>query len=270
MAYCIHCGKELPDGAKFCAYCGKSVASASVNNENKRKVVYDGEIHKCPSCGAALPPFTAVCPSCGHEVRGVKTAQAVREFESRLAYIESKQMPAVQEKKSVMKMVFGKDFNDKDTVQEAKNSFEEQKQKEKVNLIVNFTVPNSKEDILEFMILAASNIDIKRGVDDIVTKAWIQKLEQIYQRAQLITGDSRDYTVIRNIYEQKQSELKSKKFKGLAIAAFLVGSYTLIMSFIFFMAENPAVAIILLLIGIVLVAGGIKCVFTYQKRNNHS
>lgn len=96
----------------------------------------------------------------------MKTAQAVREFESRLAYIESKQMPAVQEKKSVMKMVFGKDFNDKDTVQEAKNSFEEQKQKEKVNLIVNFTVPNSKEDILEFMILAASNLDAKKGVKD--------------------------------------------------------------------------------------------------------
>ena len=63
MAYCIHCGKQLPDGAKFCAYCGKTVASANIGNDGERKVVYDGEIHKCPSCGAALPPFTAVCPS---------------------------------------------------------------------------------------------------------------------------------------------------------------------------------------------------------------
>ena len=252
MAYCIHCGKELPDGAKFCAYCGKSVASASVNNENERKVVYDGEIHKCPSCGAALPPFTAVCPSCGHEVRGVKTAQAVREFESRLAYIESKQMPAVQEKKSVMKMVFGKDFNDKDTVQEAKNSFEEQKQKEKVNLIVNFTVPNSKEDILEFMILAASNLDAKKGVKDEVNKAWLTKLNQVYKKAQLSFQNDPGFLQIQEIYYQIKRKVLKKKLKTFGL---IIGFVALWFFFLGIMGNSMALialAIVIVVIAVVI------------------
>ena len=120
------------------------------------------------------------------------------------------------------------------------------------------------------MILAASNIDTKRGVDDVVSKAWISKLEQVYQRAQLIMGNSRDFALIKNIYEQKRSELKSRKFKGLATAAFIVGGYMLLMAFIFFMAETPAAAIILLLVGIALLVGGIKCISIYNKKNKHS
>lgn len=249
MAYCIHCGKQLPDGAKFCAYCGKTVASANIGNDGERKVVYDGEIHKCPSCGAALPPFTAVCPSCGHEVRGVQTAQAVREFEARLAYIESKQMPAVQEKKSVVKMVFGKDFNDKDTVKEAKDHFEEQKQKEKVSLIVNFAVPNSKEDILEFMILAASNIDAKKGVKDEVSKAWLTKLNQVYKKAQLSFQNGPGFLQIQEIYYQVKRKSLNKKLKTFGVIIGFVALWFFLLGLM-----GNSIALIALSIAIVIVA----------------
>jgi VIT1/CCC1 family predicted Fe2+/Mn2+ transporter len=118
--------------------------------------------------------------------------------------------------------------------------------------------------------LASSNINIKNGVDDVVTQAWISKLEQVYQRARLIMGNSQDFAIIQNIYEQKRSELKSRKFKGLAIAAFIVGGYMLLMSFIFFMAETPAAAVILLLVGIALLVGGIKSISIYTKKNKHN
>ena len=31
MAFCIHCGAQIPDGAKFCTHCGSPVAAPTVN-----------------------------------------------------------------------------------------------------------------------------------------------------------------------------------------------------------------------------------------------
>ena len=81
-----------------------------------------------------------------------------------------------------MKMVFGKDFKEENEVEEAQERFDEHKRQQKANLIINFSVPNTREDILEFMILASSNIDVKKGIDDEVTKAWLSKLDQVYEK----------------------------------------------------------------------------------------
>lgn len=281
MQFCPYCGTKLDEGARFCKNCGEALDTTQKahkqkqkepleENPTERKTVYEGYVHKCPNCGELLNAFTTVCPSCGYEIRGAKSSTTVREFALKLENISAQKMPAFEEKKSVMKMVFGKDFKETDEAEEAKARFEEQKAEEKANLIVNFSVPNTKEDILEFMILAASNIDIKHNVDDVVTKAWIQKLEQVYQRAQLTMGNSRDFAMIKTIYEQKRSELKSRKFKRLAIGAFGVGGYMLLMAFIFFMAENFVAAVILLLLGIAVMIGGVKCISIYQEKNEHN
>lgn len=280
--FCPYCGTKLDSGAHFCKNCGERVSDSTQEpreykqeeavrgNPTKRKTVYEGYVHKCPNCGEVLESFLTVCPSCGYEIRDAKSSTSVRELAQKLENISAQKMPDFEEKKSVMKMIFGKDFKEKDEVEEAKKRFDEQKAEEKANLIINFSVPNTKEDILEFMILAASNIDINRGVDDAVTKAWIQKLEQVYQRAKIIMGNDPDFAMVHNIYEQKRSELKSRKFKGLATGTFIAGGYILLMAFLFFMAENLAAAIILLLVGIALMVGGIKCISIYHKKNKHN
>ena len=51
MPFCINCGHQLPDGAKFCAECGSPVQATA---QTQRKIVYDGEIHECPNCGESL------------------------------------------------------------------------------------------------------------------------------------------------------------------------------------------------------------------------
>lgn len=124
-------------------------------------------------------------------------------------------MPAFEEKKSVMKMVFGKDFKEEDEAKEALRQFERQKDDEKASLIINFAIPNTKEDIMESMILAASNIDVKQGLDDEVTKAWISKLDQVYQRAEITMSGHPDFMQIKSIYDRKKKELKNKKLKGV-------------------------------------------------------
>lgn len=208
----------------------RGFAQTQSGNPTERKTVYEGYIHKCPNCGEVLEAFVTHCPSCGYEIRDTHSSSSVREFAAKLERIEAKQMPAFEQKKSVMKMVFGKDFQNKDEAEEARDDFEKQKEQEKATLIINYSVPNTKEDILEFMILAASNINVKKGIDDEVTKAWITKLEQVYQRAEISMGSNPDFLQIKSIYDRKKKEIKDKKHKtaigvvgGIAGWFFLLG-----------------------------------------------
>ena len=97
----------------------------------------------------------------------------------------------------------------------------------------------TKEDIMEFMILAASNIDVKKGVDDDVTKAWISKLDQVYQRAEISMGGHPDFAQIKSIYDRKKKELKNKKIKGFLIGAGCVAGWFFLIGLLW----NPSATI---------------------------
>ena len=223
--FCPYCGIRLDQGARFCKNCGAAVTSSDLEkrevkqeemlsgNLSERKAVYQGYIHKCPNCGEALGAFLTVCPSCGYEIRDARSTTSVRELTQKLESISAQKMPSFEENKSVMKMLFGKDFKKGNESEEAFKRFETLKYQEKASLIINFSVPNTKEDILEFMILAASNINVKRGSDDEVTKAWISKLDQVYQKAEISMGEQPEFAQIKNIYDRKKKELKNKRIK---------------------------------------------------------
>ncbi len=227
IQFCPYCGTKLDDGARFCKNCGEAIANNTQEsqtlkyeqpiegNPTERKTVYEGLVHKCPRCGEVLESFLTSCPTCGHEIRDVKSSSSVREFALKLEAISAQKMPVFEEKKSVMKILLGKDFKEEDEAKEALKRFESQKDNEKASLIINFSVPNSKEDIMEFMLLAASNIDVKQGVDDIVTKAWISKLDQVYQKAEITMSEHPDFVQIKGIYDRKNIELKNKRLKGV-------------------------------------------------------
>ena len=210
---------------------------------------------KCPNCGEVMDSFLTVCHSCGYEIRDVRSASSARELAMKLENISAQKMPAFVEKKSVMKMVFGKDFKEEDEAEEALKRFESQKNREKASLIINFSVPNTKEDIMEFMILAASNIDVKKGVDDDVTKAWISKLDQVYQRAEISMGGHPDFAQIKSIYDRKKKELKNKKIKGFLIGAGCVAGWFFLIGLLWNPAATIAISIgvlVLVIIGAIL------------------
>lgn len=171
MAFCINCGQELAEGAKFCANCGKVVNATQNDKNNQRKTVYDGEIHKCPNCGEVLDSFVANCPSCGYEVRGATNSHAVQDFATKLSKATNCQ--------------------------------------EKVSIIRNFPIPNTKEDIWEFMIFASSNID--NNPKNELSAAWQSKIEQAYQKAQLVFFDEKEFSRIQDKYNQITSKLNKKK-----------------------------------------------------------
>lgn len=79
MAFCMNCGQELPNGAKFCAGCGTATGEVGAET-SQRKIAYDGELHKCPNCGEIVDAFVSKCSACGYELRDAKNSNAVREF----------------------------------------------------------------------------------------------------------------------------------------------------------------------------------------------
>ena len=227
MAFCINCGQELADGAKFCAGCGKAVDDSS--STMQRKTVYDGEIHKCPNCGDILDAYESVCESCGYERRGAKATNSVRELQLKLEELYAKR-PTRKVHTVFAQALSGGQVSNAD--------------EEIVGLIKNFSIPNNKEDIMEFIILASSNIDMKvYGVNSQqyqtlnpaqreVSDAWLAKYEQAYQKAQLMFGGTRDFLNIQSMYEQKMREIQKKKRQLPLLLAGVIGGMLLFTAFI--------------------------------------
>jgi len=71
--FCMNCGKSLPDGAKFCNYCGTPQNVAAPTNSPQSVINIDQSTKlvpgTCTNCGASLqvnPDLkTAICPACG-------------------------------------------------------------------------------------------------------------------------------------------------------------------------------------------------------------
>lgn len=185
-------------------------------------------------------------------MRDTQPARAVQEFAIKLERIEAQKAPIVEEKRSIMKMILGKDFNDEDKAEDMRQEFENQKKREKANLIVNFSIPNTKEDIMDFMLLASSNINPKYGTDDIVSKAWISKLDQVYQKAEMSMRNNPDFAQIKYIYDQTKKQIRNKKIKQRLI--WIGGFY--IYFFLMGLLWDPTVTIAITVVVIVLIIIG--------------
>ena len=161
MPFCTNCGNEISKDAKFCNNCGAAVNQPCKSAKNERETVFEGNIYKCPHCGEILDSFVSSCPVCGHELRGKQATDSVKSL-----YIDLTKT---------------------------------QTSSQKGHLIRNFPIPNAEEDIIEFMILASSNI---LGEDDRdIYEAWLAKFEQAYQKALLMFSKDKDFANIQQIYD---------------------------------------------------------------------
>ena len=217
MAFCRHCGHALLAGDSFCSGCGKAVGGSST--DEGRKSTYDGEIHKCPNCGEILESFVSNCPSCGFELRGVKVSSPVQELVEKLEELEEQRAEIKSDG-----LFGGKNYKRKS------HAINQQK----INLIRNFPIPNTKEDIMEFMILSASNMKTAWKAEECdieIAAAWKAKFIQAYNKAKICLNDS-DFSCIQEIYEEIM--IKPKR-KALKITFISIGSAILIVLFIILM-----------------------------------
>lgn len=207
MAFCSNCGCKLVDGAKFCQKCGFSVKSRE-SDFAERQQEFVGKIYKCPNCGEILKSFVNNCPACGMELRGVKATSAVREFALKLEAIEARRE---YEKPT------GK-FNANESFFRITKTDEQ-----KISLIKSFSIPNSKEDMLEFMILATSCINTgvydftktKTKSEEEINTAWFSKVQQVYEKAKRVYSTDETFNEIKVLYDKCNEDIKKAKKKGI-------------------------------------------------------
>ena len=195
MPFCTNCGQQAPDGAKFCANCGTTILQNTSNTE--RNTVFDGVTHKCPHCGEIFKAFETVCPSCKFEIRGTKSSSTISELAKKIEELDNKKSD------DSLLTIMKRKFNGTKL-----SPIEEQK----ISLISNFPIPNTKEDILEFMILSSSHILKKKPSDNIsnhdellykeLKTAWEMKFEQAYDKARICIKNKEDRAEIEKCYNK--------------------------------------------------------------------
>lgn len=90
-----------------------------------------------------------------------------------------------------------------------------------MTLIRTFPIPNTVDEIYEFMLLATTNINVKVSKNTVWSKfensgssekeisdAWIAKMRQAYQKAEIAFPKDPAFKHIRKIYFDKMNELK--------------------------------------------------------------
>lgn len=207
MAYCINCGEKLVDGSKFCHSCGTPVTGNSFQDKSQRHQEYVGKILKCSHCGGVITETTAICPNCGMQITGRSAVSSVQAFKEQLMTIESerKRSNFIEERFQT---------NPTDT--------------QKLTLIRSFPIPNTVDDIKEFILLAMANIDTRLSKQTTVAKlsgmlnstnanlsiqktisdAWVSKMQQAYHKAEISFPNEAAFDEIKKMYYAKLKELK--------------------------------------------------------------
>ena len=143
----------------------------------------EGIIRKCPSCGAPVESFNSVCKDCGHEFRNINSSNAVQDFYNKYSQIESLVFKEIEQGKL-------------DEIYPDIQICERQ-----ARLVSVFPIPNTREDILEFLTIAVPEVNKKVYWMELhkkqLRKAWRAKCEQIVMKGRLsLKADSEALSLI--------------------------------------------------------------------------
>ena len=200
LRFCSACGSALSENTSYCVNCGIKISQRTTESQSERKSIFDGMEHKCPKCGESLKAFEAICPTCKFELRGTKTSSAVQDLANKLE-------TAILDR-------------------------------EKISIIKNFPVPNTREDIVEFFLWASANFDEvyyseHLDIEDI-SDAWLTLIERCYLKATFSPANfsKSEMQSLRERYDEIQRRKNKKTFLkkynipiisiSIALATFLI------------------------------------------------
>lgn len=174
-----------------------------------------GVTKKCPGCGAPISAFTTRCAECGFEFKGVEAVKSANELFQKLQALErekakeladhdiqkNKQLQALSARHNsggFLKQAFAnserQDEEREDlirTLEKGDALIERKYLDAKINLIKVFTIPNTKEDLMEMLSMAQSSAYDNDGVIGPEEEVWLQKTDQIYQKILVCAADDK-------------------------------------------------------------------------------
>jgi len=155
-----------------------------------------GDIKKCPACGAMIQSFQTKCPDCDYSFSNIAANSSIQRLFELLNDAEGVRQNTTANLFGKLQTVFG--VNDTD--------------KRKLEIISTFPIPNTKEDMLEFLSLALPKSKIKKfafieadsdKIPNMYAKAWREKCEQIIMKARFSMKDDKKTLEEINDYAKK-------------------------------------------------------------------
>lgn len=240
MAYCVRCGAKLDAGDKFCGGCGKSVelvpagdsgaagvsgssssAPASMASPSTVPAGKGRGAVRCPVCGEYLDKHATVCSACGFTVRDAA--------EGSIAVLADK-LAAIERERPKRTMFVGREtYLATD--------------RKKADLIRNFPIPNSYDDLLEFMTMAransvpfASNNELTAAGEEIVAAAWGAKFDQACAKAEHLCGDEDGFEEFRALRQGREDDQKRARLKKYLPVIASICMFVFLMLFVLLMS----------------------------------
>lgn len=206
------------------------------------KQYYAGAIMKCPNCGEIIQPFSTICSTCGIEFRNVAASQAISNLQKQLESI--KYSSDIKTRKNIFGAMMDIGKVDEKTCK-------------MIQIIQNFAIPNTREDIVEFITLANTNINVEcfsdfyySNIQDkmrlrALSEAWIAKMEQAYQKSCMWLQKDEVFEQIEKIYKNRMNEIKNIKKKSkiyivlIALAPIVLSILIGLSSWLVLLKTNP-------------------------------
>jgi len=141
-----------------------------------------GEVKKCPACGAMVQSFQTKCSDCGHEFKNIGANVSIGKLFEMLNACENERKDQDMSVGSALGAMFAEALGGGDKIMEKKKS-----------IISGFPIPNTKDDILEFLSTAIPNAKKKGNMftkgneenksHNDLAPTWKSKCEQIIMKA---------------------------------------------------------------------------------------
>lgn len=141
-----------------------------------------GEVKKCPACGSMVQSFQTKCSDCGHEFKNIGANVSIGKLFEMLNACENERKDKDMSVGSALGAMFAEALGGGDKIMEKKKS-----------IISGFPIPNTKDDILEFLSTAIPNAKKKGNMftkgneenksHNDLAPTWKSKCEQIIMKA---------------------------------------------------------------------------------------
>jgi len=180
-----------------------------------------GDVRKCPACGAIADVSSARCTDCGHNFSNVEANSSIQKLFEMLDKVESTRKEEADEKEKSFSSSMGELFSGGAAMKMmSRTSLGDNTDKRKKEIIKNFPIPTTKDDMLEFLALAVPNAKKQKiGMFDAnptpkkihneFAIVWHAKCEQIIMKAKFSMKD--DKKTLEEIGEYaKELDIKFK------------------------------------------------------------
>ena len=134
----------------------KNVPSSTASAPQSDKL--GGTAMRCPACGALYVVGTAACPECGYAFSGIQATRSSEKLYQTLLDFNEKNKVSVKSEEKPSGGVIGSYFNamglNKSAMKKMYNLGDDGESdiaRRKMDVIQNFPVPNSREDLIDFL-----------------------------------------------------------------------------------------------------------------------